>query len=143
VRVVGFGLGGGFKSGFEGGFDRVGFEEEGVEVRFGLSDVDVVESNVLRHRPELETDTADLVEVGGRVVLVVVGVSDLAGRPGTLVSGVVDEGSEPVTLVGGVGDLGPLPGSATANTLAGGVGNSRSDPVTIVLVRPLLRLLLV
>lgn len=61
----------------------------------------VVESDVLRHRPELETDAANLVEVSGRVVFEVVRVRDLARGPGALVSGVVDEGSEPVTLVVG------------------------------------------
>lgn len=83
----------------------------------------------------------DLVEVGGLEVLKVVGVGDLARGPHALVLGVVDERREPLALVLRVRDLGLLPRSAPRRVLALGVRDSWGDPLAIVVVGPLLRLL--
>jgi hypothetical protein len=107
-----------------------------------VADVDVVEENVLGHRPELNADTANLVKgPSGHEVLEEVGVRDLARRPLALVSGVVDHRRVPLALVGRVGLVRPLPLAAARSLVALGVANHRSNPLTILLVIPLLRLL--
>ena len=107
----------------------------------GVTDVDVVEEDVVLHGPDLEANSAHGLKVGGVLVLVVVGVGDLARSPGALVVGVVNERSAPDALVLGVLLHGLSPGAATRNLEALGVGNGRGDPVTVLLVIPVLRLL--
>jgi hypothetical protein len=92
-------------------------------------------------------------------VLKVVGVGDSPGCPLALVGWVVNQGSKPFALVKRVrlvrtakrvlglvivaakGTYLPLPLAAARSLIALGIGNSRSDPVTIFIIIPLLRLL--
>ena len=87
------------------------------------------------------TYSANGLKVGGGLVLEEVGVLDLARSPGSLVLGVVNQGRAPLALVVGVLLLGLSPGTATGDVGALGVGDSRSDPVAILLVIPVLGLL--
>jgi hypothetical protein len=80
-------------------------------------------------------------KVGRGLVLKIVGVLDLARSPDTLVCGVVNERGGPLALVFGVLLHGRLPLAATRNLVTLGVGNSRWDPVTILLIIPIFRLL--
>lgn len=87
------------------------------------------------------TYSSHRLEVGRGLVLKVVGVLDLAGSPDALVSRVVDQRSRPLALVVRVLLHGLGPGAASRNIVALGVGNGRRDPVTILLIIPVLRLL--
>lgn len=89
----------------------------------------------------MSTYSADGLEVGRGLVLEVVGVGNLLGSPDTLVRRVVDEGSGPLALVGRVLLHRRLPLAATRDFIALGVGNGRRNPVTVLLVIPVLRLL--
>lgn len=77
----------------------------------------------------------------GVLVLKPVGVLDLAGRPGAFVRRVVDKRREPLALVIRVAlhGLGPWPAARHVGTL--GVGHSWGDPVTVLLIDPVLGLL--
>ena len=126
----------------DGLLDEVRLLGELTSVLDGVANVDVVEEDVLRHGPELDTDTANGHEaLDGGAVLEVVGVGDLAGSPLALVRGVVDHGCEPLALVVGVGLVGALPLAAAGSLVTLGVANGGRDPVTILLVIPLLGLL--
>jgi hypothetical protein len=73
-----------------------------------VTNVNVVEEDVLRHRPDLEADAADGREtLGDILVLEEVRVGNLARRPDTQVGRVGDLGGRPDAFVGGVGDGGP------------------------------------
>jgi hypothetical protein len=85
--------------------------------------------------------THNLVEVGGVEILKVVRVRNLAGRPGALVRRVVDQRSRPLALVSGVRLHRADPGTATRTFSTLGVRDGGRDPVTVLLVIPLLRLL--
>jgi hypothetical protein len=86
------------------GLDIEGLLSEGLRILDGVADVDVVEEDVLGHRPELNTDTANLVKgLNGRLVLEEPGVGDLARGPDALVRRVVDERGVPFALVVRVG----------------------------------------
>ena len=80
-------------------------------------------------------------KVGGGLVLKVFGVLDLAGSPDALVGRVVDLGSGPLALVVGVLLHGLGPRAAARGVVALGVGNGGGEPVTILLVIPVLGLL--
>jgi hypothetical protein len=81
----------------------------------------------------------DLLEaLDGSVILEVTGVGDLSWGPFSLVLGVVDHWSVPLALEGRVGLQWPRPLATPRGISALGVGNSWSDPVTILLVVPLL-----
>ena len=80
-------------------------------------------------------------QVSGGLVLKVGGVGNLARRPGTLVGRVVNQRSGPLALVLGVLLHRRRPGTASRDLVALGVGDSGRDPVTILLIIPVLRLL--
>ena len=80
-------------------------------------------------------------EVGWFLINEVIGVLDLARRPYALVRRIVDQWRAPFTLIVGIGLGRADPIAATRRLLALGVGNRRGDPVTILLVIPLLGLL--
>jgi len=63
----------------------------------------LVEQNILSQQPDLEANTADLVEVGWFFISGVTGVLDLARRPYALVGRVVDQWRAPFTLIVGIG----------------------------------------
>ena len=77
----------------------------------------------------------------GGAILEVTGVGDLSWGPLSLVVGVVDHRSVPLAHEQGVDLQRLLPLAAPRSINALGVGDSRSDPVTILLVIPLLRFL--
>lgn len=126
-----------------------------------MADVDVAEEDILGHRPEFNTDTADLMKgPNGSLILKEAGVGDLAGGPDTLVRWIVDERSVPLALVVRVGldgaktdiksannkertmwDAVPLPRTASRSRFTLGVLYGWRDPVTILLIIPLLGLL--
>jgi len=84
--------------------DVEGLLSKGFGVRSGVTDVNVAEEDILGHRPEFDTDTADLMKgLNGSLVLKVARVGDLAGGPDTLVRWVVNERSVPFALVFRVG----------------------------------------
>lgn len=87
------------------------------------------------------TYSANGLKVGRGLVLEVVGVGDLAGSPRALVIGVVDQRGGPLALVLRVLLQGGGPRAASRNLVTLGVGDSGGDPVTILLVVPILRLL--
>jgi len=69
-----------------------------------VADVDVAEEDILSHRPEFDTDTADLVKgLDWSLVLKEIRVGDLAGGPNTLVCWVLNKRSVPLALVVRVG----------------------------------------
>ena len=74
----------------------------------------------------------------GGVILEVTGVGDLSWGPLSLVFGIFNHRGVPLALVGGVGLQRLLPFTAPRSISALGVGNGRSNPVTILLVIPLL-----
>ncbi len=87
-------------------------------------------------------NTHNLVEaLDGGEVLEERRVGDLAGSPLALVCGVVDHGGVPLALVSGVGLVGALPLATAGSLVALGVANGRGDPLAVLLVIPLLRLL--
>lgn len=146
-------------------FDGVLDVESLVGQRLGIfnrvSDVDVVEKNILSHGPDFEADTAlheprqsqplhimqrkentyDLVEVGRVLVLEVVRVGNLAGSPWSLVFRVVDQGGGPLALEVWIGFSRSDPLTAPRCLATLGVGNSGSKPITIFFVVPFLWLL--
>lgn len=147
-------------SSLEGLLDVEGLSGEGLGILNGVTDVDVVEEDVLSHCPELDTDTTDGNEaLDGGQILEVDGVGNLAGSPLALVFGVVDERSEPLALVVRVGLVRSesnerqsrsqlvnrchlrLPRTASRGLVALGVANLGGNPVTILLVIPFLGLL--
>lgn len=107
----------------------------------GVTNVDVVEKDILLHGPDLVADGTNGLKVGGVLVLEVVGVLDLAGSPDALVGRVVNVRSRPLALVVGVLNHGLGPGATARNISALGVGDSGGDPVTILLIIPILGLL--
>ena len=138
------------------GLDVEGFLSEGFGVRSGVADVNVAEEDILGHRPEFNTDTANLMKgLSGSFIFKEAGVGDLAGSPDTLVRWIVDERSVPLALVVRVGldgtrtdiksanslkrttwDGVPLPRTASRSRFALGVLYGRWNPVTILLVIP-------
>lgn len=140
-RLLGLGLLGLFLSRLDGVLDIKGLLAELLSILDGVTNVHVVEQNVALHGPDLETDGAHGLEVGGGLVLEVVGVGNLAGGPRTLVGRVVNHGSGPLALVLGVLLHGASPLAAARGIGALGVGDSGRDPVTILLVIPVLGLL--
>lgn len=141
--------------------DVESFLSEGFGVLDGVADIDVAEENIFGHRPEFDADTANLVKGLNRgLVLKEAGVGDLAGGPDTLIRWVVNLRSEPFALVVRVGfggakidtksassleiatwDSVPRPRATSGSRFALGVLYGWRDPVTILLVIPLLRLL--
>ena len=94
----------GFRSLLNLELDMEGLLSEGLSVRGGVTDVDVAEENIFGHRPELDTDTPNLMKgLSGSLVLKEARVGDLARSPDTLVRRVVNERSVPFALVIGVG----------------------------------------
>lgn len=87
------------------------------------------------------TYSSNGLKVGRSLVLVVVGVGNLGWCPDTLVFGVVNQRSGPLALVCRVGSHWGLPGTTARDFLTLGVRNLRGDPVTILLVIPVLGLL--
>jgi hypothetical protein len=87
------------------------------------------------------TYSTDGLKVRWGLVLEVVGVLDLAGSPDALVGRVVNELRSPLALVGRVLLHRRLPFTAARGFLALGVGDCGCDPVTVLLVIPVLRLL--
>lgn len=87
------------------------------------------------------THSSNGLKVGGVLVLIVVGVLDLAGSPDTLVGGVVNEGGRPLALVVRVLDQRLGPGATAGDIVTLGVGDGGGNPVTILLVIPVLGLL--
>lgn len=87
------------------------------------------------------TYSSNGLKAGGGLVLKVVGVLDLAGSPDALVGRVVNVRSSPLALVVGVLLHGLLPGTATRGVGTLGVGDHGGDPVTVLLVIPVLGLL--
>jgi hypothetical protein len=85
--------------------------------------------------------THDGVEVRGVEVLEVGGVGNLLRRPDTLVVGVIDQRRSPLALVSRVRLHRAHPRSTPRAVGALGVRNSRRDPVTVLLIVPLLGLL--
>ena len=71
----------------------------------------------------------------------VIRVGDLARSPFALVLGVVDHGRVPLALVSGVGLEGTLPFTTARCLVALRVTNGGGNPITVLLVIPLLRLL--
>ena len=88
-----------------------------------------------------ETYSSHRLKVGRSLVLEVVGVLDLTRSPDALVSRVVDIRSGPLALVVRVLLHGLSPGATARNLSTLGVGNGGSDPVTILLIIPVLGLL--
>ena len=74
----------------------------------------------------------------GSVILEVSGVGDLSWGPLSLVFRVVDHRGVPLALVGGVALQWLLPLTTPRSVSALGVGNGRGNPVTILLIIPLL-----
>lgn len=138
---LGLGLGSLLLSLLNGNLDIKGLLAELFSVLDGVTNVDVVEQNVVLHGPDLETNGAHGLQVGGSLILEVGGVGNLAGGPDTLVGRIVNQRSGPRALVLGVllHGTGPLAAARDIGTL--GVGDSRRDPVTILLVVPVLGLL--
>jgi len=114
---------------------------EGLSILKRVTDVDVIEEDILSHGPELDTNTTNLGQALNRlVVLEEVGVGDLGGCPFAFVGRVVDHGREPLALVSGVGLVGTFPFTASRCLSALGVGNGGWDVFTIFLIVPLFRL---
>ena len=80
-------------------------------------------------------------ELGRSLVLKVVGVLNLPWGPDTLVSWVVDEGRTPFALVVWILLHGWFPFSAAGHLVAFGVRYGRRDPVTVLFIIPIFRLL--
>ncbi len=80
-------------------------------------------------------------KVGRRLVFVVLRVGNLLGFPDTLVRGIVDERGGPLALVGRVLLHRRLPLAAARGLLAFGIGHGGRNPVTILVVVPVLGLL--
>jgi len=76
----------------------------------------------------------------GGEILEVIRIGDLTRSPDALVCGVVNLRCGPLALVSGVGLVGALPFTTARSLSALGVGDSRSDPVTIFFIVPLLGL---
>lgn len=89
----------------------------------------------------MSTYSAHGLKVRGGLVLVVVGVLDLARSPDTQVGGVVNEGSRPLALVVRVLDQRFGPRATSRDVVTLGVGDGGSDPVAILLIIPVLGLL--
>lgn len=79
-------------------------------------------------------------KVGGLLVLKVGRVGNLARRPHALVGRVVNQRGGPLALVGRVLLHGSRPFTTPGDFLTLGVGNGRGDPVTILLIIPVLGL---
>ena len=88
-----------------------------------------------------KTYSTNGLQVSGGLVLKVGGVGNLARRPGTLVGRVVNQRSGPLALVLGVSLHRRRPGATSRDLVALRVGDSGRDPVTILLIIPVLRLL--
>ena len=125
-----------------------------------MTNIQVVEQNVLSHGPELNANTAldgiverrkeikrnetpyNLLEaLDGGVILEVTGVGDLSWGPLSLVLGVVDHRSVPLALEQRIDLQWLLPLTTPGDISTLGVGNGWSDPVTVLLLVPFLRLL--
>src|SRR5690554_1870801 len=89
----------------------------------------------------LATYSAHGLEVRRGLVLEVVGVLDLLRSPGSLVGGVVDLRREPLALELGVLLHGLGPWTTARDVIALRVGNGGWDPVSVLLVIPVLGLL--
>ena len=80
-------------------------------------------------------------KIGRSLVFEVVRVLDLSWGPGSLVRGVIDHGGRPFTLELWVLHHGLSPRATTGDLGALGVGDSWGNPVTILLIVPVLWLL--
>lgn len=87
------------------------------------------------------TYSSHRLKVGGSLVLKVVRVGDLARSPGSLVGGVVNERCRPLALVLRVLLHRGGPGATSGDIGTSGIGDGRSEPVTILLVIPVFGLL--
>src|SRR5687767_9125285 len=87
------------------------------------------------------THSSHGLKVGRGLVLIVVGVLDQTRRPGALVSRVVNVRGSPLALVLRVCLHGLLPRTTTRDIGTLGVGDGGRNPITILLVIPILRLL--
>jgi hypothetical protein len=72
---------------------------EGFGVCGGVADVDVAEEDILSHRPEFDTDAANLMKgLNGSLVLKEIGVGDLAGAHSPLYAGLSMTGGHHLPL---------------------------------------------
>ena len=78
--------------------------------------------------------------LNGFVILKVAGVGDRSRCPLSLVLGVVDHRSVPLALVGGIRLHGPLPLTTSGSVGTLGVSNGWANPVTVLVIIPLLGL---
>jgi hypothetical protein len=114
-----------------------GFLGECLGVFNGVTNVDVIEEDILSHGPQFDTDTADLPEALGWLLIVEVGgIGNLAWGPFTLVGWVVDHRCVPFALVVRVGLGRSLPFTATGSRFALGILDGGRNPVTIFLIVP-------
>lgn len=90
-----------------------------------MTNVNVVEEDVVLHGPDLETNGSHRLEVGWVLVLKVVWVLDLARSPDTLVGWVVYVWCGPLALVRLVLDKRLLPWSTARDFVTLGVADSR------------------
>jgi len=87
------------------------------------------------------THSSNRLKVGRSLVLKVVGIGDLAWSPWSLVIWVVNVRSSPFALVVGVFLVWSLPRTASRSLFTLGVGDLGRNPVTILLIIPILWLL--
>ena len=130
-----------FRGHLDGVLDFERFCGESLGILLRVANVNVIEQDILGHGPDLEANTANLVEVRWCLINEVIDVLDLARLPHALVRWVVDQWRAPFALIVGIGLGRTSPFAATGCLLALRVRECRRDPVAILLVIPLRRLL--